>query len=69
MQESVNADPWGKPYKMFRRKFRPTMTEPFLNTMANMELAVNELFPRSPDAVDRSMVVEQENDIVQPFTR
>jgi Reverse transcriptase (RNA-dependent DNA polymerase)/Endonuclease-reverse transcriptase len=63
MCESVNADPWGKPYKLVRQKLKhSTCGDPYLNGAGNMEIVVDTLFPRGLDGATFNRRTSSEED-------
>lgn len=46
--ESVNANPWGLPYKLVRKKLRKNAPDPYLRTPGNLETVIGKLFPTHP---------------------
>ncbi|XP_063620671.1 uncharacterized protein LOC134793075 [Cydia splendana] len=56
MLESLNNDPWGRPYKMVRSKLRP-WTPPLTQTLQPqlLQRVVNTLFPDTPEFIPPPM--------------
>lgn len=46
--KSVNDDPWGRPYRMIRKKLQTGKEDHFLNNITNLEAVISELFPQHP---------------------